>query len=310
MKQLLHHLYVLSLPEGVRAYLIQEGGRGLLIGCGPNTDENEAAVLDNLASVGLSPETTDLFLPHGGAEVAGLCGRFQRPGNRTYVRDCEGAWLGCARTAAFWEDQTAVCAAWGVPARKVPDYRAFPAWRQRLADPVDVTGVRDGWRIQVGGYRLEAVDLAGCAPGQLGLWDFERGLLFGGDLLWAAGVPAVPAWDNDSDALGVCLRNLRKVRAMQLTAVYPAHGAPVQDVSARVEETAALYGMQGDAVCDMLCDGKAHTVWDLTPNAAKLDDWARWQALRATAAQTEYLRRCEKISCDPQPDGWKFTLNR
>ena len=313
MEELLHHLYRIGLPDGACAYLLCAEGRGLLIDCGPNTDEAEQTVLDAVSAAGLSPERTDVFLTHGHAGTAGLCARLKRPENRVFVRPCDGAYLNAARSEAFWEDQLALCAPMGVPQNRIPEFHDFSAYRERFSDPVDFTDVRDGDRLPLGGYRLECVELAGHTPGQLGLWDFEKGLLFGGDVL--GGDETVCAWDRESDALRIGLRNLRKVRSMQLETVLPAHGAPVEQVLQRADAAAARHQAGCDAVCAALDAQPGLTVWELmqaldeTDDFARLDGASRWDALRAVFAQTEYLRRCEKLSCDPRTDGWRYRVN-
>jgi glyoxylase-like metal-dependent hydrolase (beta-lactamase superfamily II) len=68
---------------------------------------------------------------------------------------------------------------------------------------VDITVLREGDRLKVGEYNLEVVDLPGHTPGQIGLWEADKGYLFSGDHILSDISPNISAWDLEVDYLDV-----------------------------------------------------------------------------------------------------------
>ena len=82
--------------------------------------------------------------------------------------------------------------------------------------------MEEGDRIDLGGFCFEVLDLAGHSPGQVGLYEPEKQLLFVGDHILGKITPNITYWGDDFDALGIYMKNLRKVRAMPVQHMYGA----------------------------------------------------------------------------------------
>jgi glyoxylase-like metal-dependent hydrolase (beta-lactamase superfamily II) len=116
----------------------------------------------------------------------------------------------------------------------------------------------EGARIEGAGWQLRVLHLPGHFAGHLGfLWD-DR--LFCGDLVmgWASTLISPP--DGD---LARFLTSVRRLRGMRLRRLYPGHGDPVDQVTARLDWLLAHRKARSDAIWSLLSTGP-HTVPALT----------------------------------------------
>jgi glyoxylase-like metal-dependent hydrolase (beta-lactamase superfamily II) len=92
----------------------------------------------------------------------------------------------------------------------------------------------DGQAIDSGEGPLVVIHTPGHAPDHLVLWHAESRTLFGADLMQLGNTVAIPA-DRSGD-LAAYLRSLRRVQALSPARVLPAHGPPIEDPSAVIEQ--------------------------------------------------------------------------
>ncbi|HVR30254.1 MAG TPA: MBL fold metallo-hydrolase [Thermoanaerobaculia bacterium] len=93
--------------------------------------------------------------------------------------------------------------------------------------------VRDGEVLDSSEVRLQAVHTPGHAPDHLCYLLADEEALFSGDHVmgWSTSVIAPPGGN-----LGDFLASLEKLAALRLRVMYPAHGLPISDPYARIEE--------------------------------------------------------------------------
>ncbi len=325
MEQIFENIYRIGVPlpgsplRELSCWFVKglPGERNLMVDCGFNNDACEQAVRAALDELGCTMDDTDIFLTHLHADHTGLCGRLKTVNNRVYIRACDGARVNGFLTDVYWDNMRAFLPPMGVPEADRMDVRDHPAYKNRISAPVEFTDVNDGWRISVGGYHFEAVDLAGHTPGQLGLWEREKKFMISGDHVLARITPNICLWDYDNDYLAIYLRNLKKVKTMQLDTLLTAHRKVITEVDARIDELTAHHARRLDEICNILESGDA-TVWQLahamhwdfgTGNFADFPPSQRWFALLEVFAHAEHLRRIEKVSCDKQESGWLYHMN-
>ncbi len=305
VEQVCNEIYRIPVPRTDRpdahtaCYLVRgaAGARHLLVDTAPADGGGERAVREALASLGVRMEETDLFLTDRSPAHSGLCALLRTPSTRVY----------CGAGAAI--DPTAEwVASLGAPAACGLTPKACSPYGHAL--PADCIAVHDGARFPVGGYAFEAVDLAGHTPDTLGLWARESGILLGGDHILAEITPHIGVWGDGNDALGIYLRNLRKVRTMHITRLLPAHGAPIEHVDDRIDQLLAHHARRCDEICALLDEWGEGTAWQLA-HALHWDggaDALREQlalALLETAAHLVHLCRMEKLAQSTR-DGVSF----
>lgn len=300
VEQVCENIYRIGVPlpgrSAVQAacYLVRSaaGARHLLVDTAPLGDAWEHETRDALASLGVRMEDTDIFLTDRSPAHSGLCDRLRTPATRVYC----GAGGTFTATAAWLKTL-------GAPAEQHLAPHAFSVYAQEDTLPTDCIAVQDGARFEAGGYHWEAVDLAGHTSDLIGLWAREPGILLCGDHILASITPHIGVWGDGNDALGIYLRNLRKVRTMHIRRLMPAHGPLVENVDARIEQLLAHHARRCDSICTLLDEWGEGTVWQLA-HALHWDCDAEVLnaqlplALLETSAHLEHLCRMEKLACD------------
>jgi ribonuclease/clavin/mitogillin len=124
---------------------------------------------------------------------------------------------------------TAIAARW-------PETRFFKfPWPERDAIyRVTWSPLRDGDVIAAGDSQLEVVHTPGHAPDHVALWHAASQTLLSGDLVVSGTTVVIPATMGGS--LAAYLDSLERVRALCPRRLLPAHGDPIDDPSALIEQ--------------------------------------------------------------------------
>jgi ribonuclease/clavin/mitogillin len=99
--------------------------------------------------------------------------------------------------------------------------------------PGDTADLRDGAVITGDGVTLRAVHTPGHASDHLCYFLEEERALFSGDLILNGSTSVIP--DEDGD-LADYMASLRRVQALGVRRIYPAHGPVVEDAPAKIQE--------------------------------------------------------------------------
>lgn len=109
------------------------------------------------------------------------------------------------------------------------------SWPERDARyPVAWQPVADGERLDTGDGELEIIHTPGHAPDHIALWDASSRTLFTGDLVVLGSTVVIPA-SGGGDLLDY-LTSLRKILALEPARLLPAHGVPIDDPVAIVQQ--------------------------------------------------------------------------
>jgi glyoxylase-like metal-dependent hydrolase (beta-lactamase superfamily II) len=117
---------------------------------------------------------------------------------------------------------------------RLQDALALPLWAhgataQRVRWPV-ARELADGDLLVLGGVEVEVVHTPGHAPGHVVLWERGSGLAHGGDMI--AGLGTILIDPDDDGSMATYLDSLRRLAALPLTRVVPAHGPAIDDPGA------------------------------------------------------------------------------
>lgn len=322
MEQFLKNIYRIPVPlpgsplKQLSCFLIKGETRNLMIDTGFNHPECEQAVRQGMEELGLSMENTDIFLTHLHADHSGLCARLQTPDTKVYISHIDGLRVNGFLQQSYWDTLMSYQNDMGFPEDKKLDYHLHPAYRNRIDRPVSFTEVKEGDFFNVGGYHLQAVDLAGHTPGQLGLWDEAASVLFGGDHILAKITPNINFWDFEADYLGIYLKNLRKVRQWHVKHLYSAHRALLDDADARIDELLIHHANRLEETRTLLRQGldtvyqiavKMH--WDYGGGSFESFPPAqKWFAASEVFAHLEHLNACGETSREKRGGAYHYTL--
>jgi glyoxylase-like metal-dependent hydrolase (beta-lactamase superfamily II) len=99
--------------------------------------------------------------------------------------------------------------------------------------PAGIENLRDGQTVAGDGVTLIPVHTPGHASDHLCYWMPEERALFSGDLILSGSTAVIP--DDDGD-LGQYLDSLRRVQALGVRRIYPAHGPVIEDAPGKIQE--------------------------------------------------------------------------
>jgi hydroxyacylglutathione hydrolase len=99
--------------------------------------------------------------------------------------------------------------------------------------PERIEDLRDGQTIEGEGVTLTAVHTPGHASDHLCYYLAEEQALFTGDVVLGGSTTVIPAEDGD---LLDYLASLRRLQAMDVRRIYPAHGPVIEDAPAKLAE--------------------------------------------------------------------------
>jgi len=120
--------------------------------------------------------------------------------------------------------------------------------------PEGITDLRDGERVEGDGVTLIPVHTPGHASDHLCFYLPEERALFTGDLILAGSTTVIPEVDGD---LGQYLDSLRRVQALGVERIYPAHGPVIEDAPAKIQEYIDHRLLRERQILDALGNGAA-----------------------------------------------------
>lgn len=107
-------------------------------------------------------------------------------------------------------------------------------WPGRDDEAIEWQTLTDGQTIESGEGPLAVLHTPGHAPDHVVLWHEGSRTLFGADLMQLGNTVVIPA-ERGGD-LAAYLRSLRRIRALTPARVLPAHGPPIDDPAALIDQ--------------------------------------------------------------------------
>jgi hydroxyacylglutathione hydrolase len=125
--------------------------------------------------------------------------------------------------------------------------------------PEGVADIRHGERVSGDGVTLVPVHTPGHASDHLCYYLPEERALFSGDLILNGSTSVIPDGDGD---LGLYMDSLRRVQALGVRKIYPAHGPVIEDGPGKIEEYIAHRLLREKQIMEAI-GGGARTIPDV-----------------------------------------------
>ena len=293
----------------VNVYLV-EGTDRSLVDTGIHTDEAEAALRAGLAAAGGALHgIARTFVTHLHPDHFGMAGTLERAGSSIVMHRPEAE-----RARAVWaQDRLFIDAthAWfelhGMPAEVNEGMRQ--AWIElaRGVDEVErIAVVDDGGTFDLGGRNARVIWTPGHTDHHAVLFDESTGTLFAGDHVLPRISSNIGLYSfSRDDPLGDYLDSLRRVRALPVRRVLPAHGEPFDDLAGRVDELLDHHRLRLDTLLG-LCTGLDSYAIAMrlfprlrSPNEERF-------ALAETLAHLRHLERAARVvATEERPVRWR-----
>jgi len=304
MFEIAENIYCFPVPlpgsplKELNCYIVKGRDSNLMIDVGFNTPEGHAAVTGAFKELGISLANTDIFLTHLHADHTGLIEVLKKDCGKIYISETDSVHVNRNADHDYWIECMSRQSHMGFPENETLDYRDHPAFVGGAATPTDFIFITEGMGFSIGGYDFEAIDLKGHTPGQMGLYDKEKGVLFSGDHILNKITPNITLWDFKADYLGLFLENLKKVRGLKVTNLLSAHRAHVDDTVKRIDELLAHHERRLARVLEVLSEGKS-TIYEVAMGVSwdygggyfgAFPPAQKWFAAAEVFAHLEHLR--------------------
>jgi glyoxylase-like metal-dependent hydrolase (beta-lactamase superfamily II) len=310
MNEVAENIYCFPVPlpgsplKILNCYVIKGTEKNLLIDVGFNTKEGLDAVTEAFRQLSLSLADTDVFLTHLHADHTGLIEVIKKDCARIFISEIDSVHVNRNAEDEYWHECMSVQCHMGFPPEEALHYTDHPAYIGGASTYTDFILVPEGMRFNYGGYNFEALDLKGHTPGQLGLYEKQKSILFCGDHILNKITPNINLWDFKADYLGLFLENLKKVRELDIKTLFSAHRALVEDASARIDGLLAHHDRRLNNVLNLLASGKS-TVYEVAMDIpwdygggyfGAFPPQQMWFAASEVFAHLEHLRALGKVN--------------
>ena len=251
----------------VNVYLVEGESGWSLVDSGMHTDDAELALRNGIASAGIAlHDIGRAFITHLHPDHMGMAGLLEGEGvevvmHRPEIAGARRVWAAdhglIDETYVFFERH-------GMP--DDVDRGMAEAWiaMGRRVDKVDhLVPVDDGEEIDLAKRTARVRWTPGHTDHHAVLVEERDRILFSGDHVLPRITSNVGLYPHSrDDPLGDFMNALRKIRALPVTRVLPAHGDPFDDLAGRVDEMLAHHAARLAAVVDAL-DGRERSAYDV-----------------------------------------------
>jgi glyoxylase-like metal-dependent hydrolase (beta-lactamase superfamily II) len=325
IEEIVPNLYRLEIPlpksplKYLNSYVVTSGDRPLIIDTGFNLDECRNEMNSGLRKLGVDLNKTDIFVTHFHVDHIGLAGTLATDSSEVYLNESEAQqmsslhddWMG------HWQKLLDVYVANGFPgegARK--SMESHPAHKYGLQRDVAFSVAKDGDLIDAGDFHFQCISTPGHSPGHMCLYEPNKKILVAGDHILSDITPNIAYWLEMDDPLNDYLRNLEKVRALEVKIALPGHRRLIYDLNRRIGELQAHHRDRLNEVLRALRDGPKTTLqvapcvtWDVTYKSwEEFPPTQKWFAFGEVLAHLRYLENRGEVRRESENDMISYAL--
>lgn len=252
------------------AYVLTEGDQVTLIDAGIATPETRTDLRRGLDAIGLTFEDVDqVLLTHWHPDHTGLAGEIQQASGATVYAHEVDAPLASGDPAAMeaYEQLQLDCfERWGIPPEPLSELLAFFKMSEGAeGEPIDVTPLQDGDRIEIAGDTLTVRHAPGHTDGSAIFESSDEHIAFVGDVVLPVYTPNVGGADvRVNRPLATYLDTLTGIVQADYDRLHPGHRDPIDAPTARAETIIEHHHERTQRVVDVLKDIGPADPWSVS----------------------------------------------
>lgn len=307
MKEVYKNVNLVEIPltgnplKTMNIFVITTDEGNMIIDTGFNNEENRSTMDKLIEDLNLDLSKTSLFLTHLHSDHVGLAKYLEEKGIKEIfisAVDMELVREGTALEGKQWQDIIKNAKLQGLGEENL-DIHNHPGFKNRPEEMFEHTELHPGDKISLGEFNFEVIDEAGHTPGMIGLYDKDKKILFCGDHILGKITPNITWWGDDyGDSLGIYLKNLEKIKDLDVKYLFSSHRFLVDDTNERIETLKKHHDARLEDTLSILKKlGRANTTeitrhmqWDI-----RAKDWndfpesQKWFAVGEASAHLKYL---------------------
>ncbi len=299
----------------LNSYLIKGDDKSLLIDTGFNREECKEDLFEALKELDIDLDKLDVFITHLHADHSGNVSEFIKTSPKIYTSETDGKMINDMVIDQHWKDMEKDMLLCGLGIDNVK-YTDHPAYKFRLSEPVDFTFLREGDYLKVGAYNFKVISTPGHTPGQIGLYEEEHKLYFSGDHILDIITPNIAFWSVESEDLKTYIKELDKMKELEIDYIFPAHRNIMTDHPRRAIEIKEHHFERIEEVYNLLKE-EPQTVRDIAAKMTwriRANDWSefppaqKWFASGEALSHLEYLHGEGKAKKILEDDLLKYSI--
>jgi len=309
MQEVFSGVYLQEFPltgnplKTINIFVIKSGDEAMIVDTGFNNEELKGCMLNLIKELALDLSKTSLFLTHLHSDHLGLASFLEERGiSQIYLSKVDGALNDSSveSDGEFWQKLKADAHKQGLDEDNLM-IEEHPGFKNRPDKYFTYTPCNIGDIIRVGDFNFELIDEAGHTPGMLGLYEKDKKILFCGDHILGKITPNITYWGYQlEDSLGTYLKNIEKLKLMDIKFLFSSHRFLVKDITVRIDELKEHHRHRLNEVMNILKENDGITVRNLTALMhwdIKARTWEefpssqKWFAAGEAMAHITYLKK-------------------
>lgn len=313
MQEVYKNIYMDVFPltgnplKSINIFVIKSNDRNMIIDTGFNNPENRNNMDELIEKLNLDLSKTDLFLTHLHSDHVGLSSYLKRKGLRNiYISKVDGEIVktGIDINGIQWQSYMRNSHRQGLDVDNL-NIEDHPGYKNRPRERFPFIPVNVGDKINIGEFNFTVIDESGHTPGMVGLYEKNKKILFYGDHILYKITPNITFWSEEfGDSLGIYLKNLEKIKDLNIKYLFSSHRQLVKDVNKRIDEIKAHHKKRLDETREIIKKHPRSTTRDVTKNlnwdikAKNRDDFPdsqKWFAAGEAQAHIYYLEERNEV---------------
>lgn len=321
-EEILKNIYRIRVPlpgnplRELNSYVIKGRERTMVVDTGFRQEACRQALFAGLRELNVRPEETDVLLTHLHSDHAGLSAEVAcEKGSRIFVSEVDKHLMdtyadGVRKTGGHRMDDQRW--AQGFPKNElVAEWESNPSISMAPQLGTVYTGLKDGARIECGGYELTCILVPGHTPGQMCFHLEKEGAMLLGDHVLFDITPNITDWENVPDSLGDYLESLKAIRAYDVVLPLPGHRER-GDFKSRIDYLLEHHQYRLEEAARVVKENPGSTAYDLAGKMTwkiRANSWAefpltqKWFAVGECGAHMDYLKVRHVIREERGADG-------
>jgi glyoxylase-like metal-dependent hydrolase (beta-lactamase superfamily II) len=305
IEELLKDIFIIKVPlpnnplKNINCYLIKGRERNLLIDTAFNTELCYVALKSGLDELNVNMQNTDLFLTHQHSDHTGLAALIATDKSKIYMSEIDRKGYINLLKPEYWNLINDEFLSFGFSQEELDENKNKNPMSTYLSSKRrEITGINEGFEIDLGNYKFKGIYTPGHTPGHMCLYDEEHKILFGGDHIIFDITPNITSWIDTDNSLGLYIESLNKIKKLDIKYTFSAHRQAMGNCHERVKELIHHHEDRFKEAYEIVKNSNGITTYDVASKmtwSIRAKNWSefpisqKWFAVGEASAHLEFL---------------------
>lgn len=270
IEQVYEKIYRCEVPlpnnplKSLNSYIIKGKEKTIIIDTGFNSKVCKDAFYDNLKELDVDIKKSEIIITHLHADHSGLAHELYNQGAKILMSGGDGRAAKALSQDENWIDIRTQLESFGIEVGE-GFFDTHPGKLYGPSGEFEFDSIKEGDIIEVDGYRFEVVSVPGHTPDMISLYESNHKIYFSGDHVLDPITPNIGFWGFEYPViLGQYISSLKKIYAMDIKLMLPAHRKLILDHQRRIDELLSHHDERLEEIENILTQrGKEMTVEEI-----------------------------------------------